>query len=429
VEPEPLPEQAAALVAPGGGGYRGLFRRNPGFAKLYIAQLVSFGGDWFASVAILTLVLKKTGSPTLTALVIAAQTLPFAICSPFAGVIVDRIDRKTVMISADVVRCLLAIGFLAGQTREMIWILFVCEVFISAASAFFEPASSAAVPNLVEKRDLALANVLIGSAWGTMLVVGAGLGGLVAATLGRTAAFIGDSASFAISAALLLSIRRGFHETAPDPNRRVSIGDDVRETIAFARKEKRVLALLVVKGGFGISLGIIGLIAIFAVDVFHGGEGTVGLLMSARGVGAVTGPFLARRWTGGRLDRLFSALSVAGVVFALGYGLFALAPSVWLAAIGAGVAHIGGGSMWTLSTYGLQRLTPDRIRGRVFAFDYGFVTLTIAGSVVLAGVAAEHFGPRRSAFTIAGLSLVLTVAWTFWRRRVLRVSAATAPEA
>jgi MFS family permease len=429
VEPEPLPERAAALAAPRGGGYRGLFRRNPGFGKLYVAQLVSFGGDWFASVALLTLVLKKTGSPTLAALVIAAQTLPFAICSPFAGVIVDRIDRRTVMISADLIRCLLAIGFLAGQTREMIWILFVCEVFISAASAFFEPASSAAVPNLVEKRDLAQANVLIGSAWGTMLVVGAALGGLVATTLGSAAAFIGDSASFAISASLLLTIRRGFHETAPDPNRGVSIGDDVRETVVFARREKRVLALLVVKGGFGISLGIIGLIAIFAVDVFHGGEGTVGLLMSARGVGALLGPFLARRWTGGRVDRLFSALSVAGVVFALGYGLFALAPSVWLAAIGAGVAHVGGGSMWTLSTYGLQRLTPDHIRGRVFAFDYGLVTLTIAGSVVLAGVAAEHFGPRRSAFTIAAVSLVLTVAWTLWRRRLLRASPAKAPEA
>ena len=414
---------------PGTGGYRGLFRRNPGFAKLYAAQLVSFGGDWFASVALLTLVLKKTGSPTLAALVIAAQTLPFALCSPFAGVIVDRIDRKTVMISADVVRCMLALGFLAGQTREMIWILFVCEIFISAASAFFEPASAAAVPNLVSKRDLALANVLIGSAWGTMLVVGAGLGGLVAGTLGNAAAFICDSASFAISALLLLSIRRGFHETAPDPNRGVSIGDDVRETIAFARKERRVLALLVVKGGFGISLGIIGLISIFAVDIFHGGAGIVGLLMSARGVGALAGPFLARRWTRGRVDRLFSALSVAGVVFALGYGLFALAPNVWVAAVGAGVAHIGGGSMWTLSTYGLQRFTPDHIRGRVFSFDYGFVTLTIAGSVALAGVAATHFGPRPAAFTIASLSLLLTVAWTFWRRRLLRGLTATATEA
>lgn len=429
MEPEPLPEQAAALAAPGTGGYRGLFKRNPDFAKLYAAQLVSFGGDWFASVALLTLVLKKTGSPTLAALVIAAQTLPFALCSPFAGVVVDRIDRKTVMISADVIRTFLAIGFLAGQTREMIWILFVCEIFISAASAFFEPASSAAVPNLVEKRDLALANVLIGSAWGTMLVVGAGLGGLVQATLGNAASFIADSATFAISALLLLSIRRRFHETAPDPNRGVSIGDDVRETVAFARKERRVLALLVVKGGFGLALGVIGLISIFAIDVFHGGGGTVGLLMSARGVGALAGPFLARRWTGGRVDRLFSALSVAGVVFALGYGLFALAPSVWVAAVGAGVAHIGGGSMWTLSTYGLQRFTPDHIRGRVFSFDYGFVTLTIAGSVALAGVAATHFGPRPAAFTIASLSLLLTVAWTFWRRRLLRGMTVTATEA
>jgi len=397
-----------------------LFRRNPDFGRLYVAQLISFGGDWFASVAVLTLVLKTTGSPTLAALVIAAQTLPFAIVSPFAGVIVDRIDRKAVMISADVIRTLLALGFLAGQIRSMIWVLFVCEVFISAVSAFFEPASSAALPNLVAKRDLARANVLMGSAWGTMLVVGAALGGLVAATLGNAAAFIGDAASFAISASLLLTIHGSFHETAPDPNRSVSIRADVRETVAFARKERRVLALLVVKAGFGISAGVIGLISIFAVKVFHGGAGTIGLLMSARGLGALTGPFIARRWTGGRVDRLFTALSVAGVIFAIGYGLFAIAPTVWLAAAGACVAHVGGGSSWTLSTYGLQRFTPDHIRGRVFSFDYGLVTLTIAASVFFAGLAASRVGPRVVMFGIAVLSLALALAWTLWRRRLLR---------
>jgi len=73
-------------------------------------------------------VLSKTGSATLAALVIAAQTLPFAIASPFAGVVVDRIDRKSVMITADVVRAMLAVGFIAGQTRATIWVLFVCEI-------------------------------------------------------------------------------------------------------------------------------------------------------------------------------------------------------------------------------------------------------------------------------------------------------------
>ena len=435
VEPEPLPEHAAALVASEDARPGGLFRRNPDFTKLYAAQLVSFGGDWFATVALLALVNEVTGSATLAALVIAAQTLPFAIVSPFAGVIVDRIDRKALMITADVLRACLALGFLLAQSKETIWIVFVCEALLSAVSAFFEPASSAALPNLVAKRDLARANVYMGSAWGTMLVVGAALGGLVAARFGNAAAFMGDAASFAISGVLLVSIRGRFRETEPHRGRSVSIREDIGETISFARRERRVLALLVVKGGFGVSAGVIGLISVFAYDVFHGGGATIGFLMAGRGLGALTGPFLFRRWARGRDERLFTGLSLAGLIFGVGYLLFALAPSSWVAGVGACIAHIGGGSTWTLSTYGLQRYTPDAIRGRVFSFDYGLVTLTIAGSVILAGVAAERFGPRPVAVGIAAVALGWAAVWTLWRRRLFRgglsgdAPGATAPRA
>jgi MFS family permease len=176
----------------------------------------------------------------------------------------------------------------------------------------------------------------------------------------------------------------------------------------------------VVKGGFGLAIGVVGLISVFAYDVFHGGVGTIGFLMSARGLGALTGPFIFRRWTRGHNDRLFTGLSLAGVVFAGGYALFAVAPAVWIAAIGAAFAHLGGGAWWTLSTYGLQRFTPDAIRGRVFSFDYGLVTFTIGASVFFAGVAADHIDPRIVAGSIAGIALLWSAIWTLWRRRLFR---------
>ena len=415
LHPQPPPAEARA-----GGGTIGLFRRNPDFTKLYAAQLISFGGDWFTSVALLSLVLETTGSATLAGLVLAAQTLPFAIVSPFAGVVVDRFDRKSVMISADVIRAFLALGLLAARSEETIWIAFVLLVFISGFSAFFEPASSAAMPNVVGKADLARANVLMGSAWGTMLVVGAALGGVVSSTLGNDAAFIADAASFGVSGMLLLRVRTSFHETRPSRDHHVSIAADVRETVRFARRERHVLALLTVKAGFGLSAGVIGLIAVFAVKVFEGGDATIGLLMSARGAGALTGPFLFRRWARGRDDRLFLGLTIAGLIFGAGYALFAIAPTVWLAAVGACIAHIGGGSTWTLSTYGLQRWTPDAIRGRVFSFDYGLVTLTIAGSVFVAGMMADRMNPRVVALGIAGVAITWVLGWTVWRRRLFR---------
>jgi MFS family permease len=420
VDPELHPQPPPAEAARAGGGTLGLFRRNPDFTKLYAAQLISFGGDWFTSVALLSLVLETTGSATLAGLVLAAQTLPFAIVSPFAGVIVDRFDRKSVMISADVIRAFLALGLLAARSEETIWIAFVLLVFLSGFSAFFEPASSAAMPNVVGKEDLARANVLMGSAWGTMLVVGAALGGLVSSTLGNDAAFIADAASFSVSAMLLLRVRTSFHETEPRRGHQVSIAADVRETVRFARRERHVLALLTVKAGFGLSAGVIGLIAVFAVKVFKGGDATIGLLMSARGAGALTGPFLFRRWARDRDDRLFLGLTIAGLIFGAGYALFAIAPTVWLAAVGACIAHIGGGSTWTLSTYGLQRWTPDAIRGRVFSFDYGLVTLTIAGSVFAAGLMADRVNPRAVALGISGVAITWVLGWTVWRRRLFR---------
>ncbi len=427
MDPEHFPEQSAALGSPERARAPGLFRRNPDFAKLYFAQLVSFGGDWFADVALLALVLRETHSATLAALVFVAHTVPFAIVSPFAGVIVDRIDRKMIMVSADLIRTALAVGLVFFQSESTIWVLLLLLSLLSAVSAFFEPASSAALPNLVSREDLARANVLMGSAWGTMLVVGAALGGLVAAVFGETAAFIGDALTFAISASLLLSIRGRFHETDPVRDHGVTIGEDIRETVSFARREHRVLALLVVKGGFGIAAGAIGLVSVFAVDVFHGGPGTIGLLMSARGLGALTGPFIFRRWTRGRDDRLFTGLSIAGVIFAIGYGIFSISPTAALAGVGACVAHVGGGATWTLSTYGLQRFTPDAIRGRVFAFDYGFVTMTIGASIFFAGLAADHVDPRIVMAVVATVAFAWAMGWTVWRRRLL--SGVTAPSA
>jgi MFS family permease len=423
VDTEPRPTPPADAGVGSVGGTLALLRRNPDFTRLYSAQLISFGGDWFTSVALLSLVLEITGSATLAGLVVAAQTLPFALASPFAGVVVDRIDRKTVMIAADVIRAVLALGLLAARSEETIWIAFVILILVSAVSAFFEPASSAALPNVVGKGDLARANVLMGSAWGTMLVVGAALGGLVSSTLGNDAAFIGDAASFGLSAMLLLRVRASFHEKPPDRTAAITIVEDVRETVRFARREKHVLALLAVKAGFGLSAGVIGLIAVFAVKVFDGGDATIGMLMSARGVGAVTGPFIFRRWARGRDERLFLGLTFAGLIFGSGYVLFAVAPAAWVAAIGTCIAHAGGGSIWTLSTYGLQRWTPDAIRGRVFSFDYGLVTLTIAASVFIAGFAADSIDPRLVALGISGVAIIWISAWTVWRRKLLRIKA------
>lgn len=396
-----------------------LLRRNRAFARLYAAQLVSFGGDWFTTVALVGLVNALTGSAVLVALILAAQTVPFALFSPVGGYLADRFDRRKLMVAADLIRAALALGYLLVDEPGEVWIAFVIVAMIGALGAVFEPASSAAVPNLVEPEDLPAANVLVGSAWGAMLAVGGGLGGIVAASLGRDAAFLGDAGSFLLSALLLVRIRRRFAEPREDGAPSPGLVESIAETTRYARADHRVLALLAVKAGFGLSVGVIGLLPLFALEIYEAGDAGTGLLFAVRGVGALVGPFLVRRMTS-ELRPLFLAIGVSFALYGVGYGVFPLVSSLALAAPWVFLAHLGGGAQWTLSTYGLQRIVPDRLRGRIFAFDYGLVTLTVAVSLTLTGWAADHFDIRTVMLGLASVSFLWALSWTTLTRGLRR---------
>ena len=367
-------------------------------------------GDWFATVAILGRVHDLTGgSASLVTLVIVTQMLSIALFSPIGGYLSDRLDRKRLMIAADVIRAALALGYLLVDTPNEVWLAFVLTAGIGALVAVFEPTTNAALPNLVDPEDLAPANVLMGAAWGTMLAVGGALGGIVAATLGREAAIVGDALSFVISALLIIGIRRPFSEERLHAHS--SLRDAVVETMRYARRDRRVFALLSVKGGFGLAGGVIGLLALLSLTVFDAGDRGTGILYAARGVGALVGPFLVRRFTGD-LRGVFGAIGVSFLVFGLSYGMVPFVGSLALAAICVMAAHLGGGAQWTLSTYGLQRIVPDRIRGRVFSFDFGLVTLTMSASILIGGWIAEAAGVRVAIGGLAAAATLWAVVWS-----------------
>src|SRR3990172_2688456 len=102
--------------------YLALLRRNPDFARLYAAQLTSFAGDWFATVALLGLALEVSGSAALASLVLVLQTGGFAAAAPFAGILADRLDRRRLMVAADVARVPVALGFLVARDADTLWI-------------------------------------------------------------------------------------------------------------------------------------------------------------------------------------------------------------------------------------------------------------------------------------------------------------------
>jgi MFS family permease len=413
-----LRDSAPTIRRTGIRGSVSLLRRNPDFRRLYAAQLISFGGDWFLLVALYGLVLDATGSPVMASLVLVSELIPFFLMSPIAGHLADRLNRQHLMVGADLARTVLCLGFLLIHGRSLIWLAFVLQATIAVFNALFEPTSEAAIPNLVDREDLPLANTLMGSAWGTMLAVGAALGGAVAVVFGRQAAFVGDAVSFALSAVLLIRVRRPFSEERSEE--RIGLIEATAQTVRYARRDRRVLALIAVKGGFGLAGGVLVLLPVFATKVFHQGDVGIGLLYGARGVGALIGPFIGRRIAGTTQRGLFVAIGLALFGFGLCYGAFALMPVLALAALCSMAAHLGGGAQWTLSTYGLQVLVPDRIRGRVFSFDFALVTLSITLSNLLAGWAAEAFGPRLAMAGFGGVGLVFAICWSWATTRLRR---------
>jgi MFS family permease len=394
-----------------------VFRRNPDFARLFAGQVVSFGGDWFLTVALLDLVLDLTDSGFMAALLLVCQTLPAFLLAPYAGTVVDRVNRQRLMIGVNLFAAVMALLPLLARSQATLPFAFLGVIGISCGMAFFSPASQAALPNVVRPSDLVRANVLMSAVWGTMLAVGAALGGAVTAALGRNAAFLVDCASFVIAAGLLWSIRSPF-QTAVG-RRAESFRAAMGEAARYARQHRPVLALLTSKGGYGLSTGVLVLLSVFAKEVFDAGAIGIGLFFAFRGIGALMGPFLMRR-LGGTDAGIFSLIGLGIIAHGIGYSLFAIAPLFSLALLFVLAAHVGGGGSWAMSTYGLQRLTPDELRGRIFSADFGFYTLTTTFSSLAAGLLADTLGPRPTALLLGGLALAWGVFWTLWTRDVWR---------
>jgi MFS family permease len=395
--------------------YWRLLRHNRDFRLLYFATLISLGGDWFLTVALLDLVLQLTGSATLASLILLCQTLPVFLFTPHAGHVIDRMDRRKLMIGVDLLRAVACLLPLFARTPALLPFAYAGVILIAIGSAYFEPASQAALPNIVSAEELGPANVLMASTWGTMLTVGAALGGAATMLLGRDASFVFDAFSFLGSAWLLWRMRGRFSEERGQ-HAKPPLLESMRETFRYAKGQPRVLGLLTVKGGYGLGAGVVAMLSVFGREVFQAGAFGIGLLFAARGVGALFGPILLR----GVIrtdDARYRAIAFCLLSFGAGYAALALSKTLAVGLIAIAFAHLGGGASWQISTYGLQREVPDFIRGRVFSADYGFVTLTMAISSLASGLASDRFGPTAATLGLASVCILFGFVWTAstWR--------------
>ncbi len=390
-------------------------------------------GDWLNVVALFSLLLELTGKSESVALVLVMRLLPAFFVGPLAGVLADRISRRAILITCDLLRAALVLCLLLVRRPEHAPIAYAVMGAHSLATAFFDPAQAATFPNLVPPEDLPLAATLENSLWSVALAVGAAAGGAVVALAGRDAAFILDSLSFVGSALLLRGLPVGRARMDRDQVEELEEGRgplaggfanllglaDLREGFRYMGSHASVLALLVVKSCFGLTLGgVLVLLAYFGEKVFSAGGGAgIATLWTARGLGSLCGPLFAFGLAGASQGAMRRNILIAQLAILGGYLAFAAAPSLWPAALALAVANAGGSLLWTSGSTLLSQMVPDRVRGRVAAAEMGGMTLAMSASTLVTGKLLDAgLAPRALMNGCALVGLLPIAVWMFAKR-------------
>lgn len=378
---------------------------NRAFRRLWAAGLLSTLGTQVSRIGLVLFLFQKTDSVPGLALLIVLETLPGALAAPVAGAIIDRLDRRALMIGADLARALCLLAVLANPTVETIYLM---AALGSIASAFFQPAERALLPQLVTAGELPRANGLVESTGNLVLIVGPLAGAELFLRVGIGPTLVVDAVSFVVSAVLVLGVGAAARRVAGATARRAldteraSPLTDLREGWSYLVHHRLVLHLVLL---FFVSLLCVGLwlpLAPFFIREFLGGsQRLLGVQTAAFGAGGVLGGLAAPRLVA-RLGK-GTALSLAFLAEGLAMTLYALVPD---ARASVAIIFVWGVvvSVVVVPFYSiLQTVVDERFRGRVFSVLKQSENLALLAAMGLA-VALQRVLASHWIFCAAGLA-------------------------
>jgi MFS family permease len=343
-------------------------------------------GDRLAMIALTWLVYSATNSAFSTGVTLALYTLPYVVFGTFAGVIIDRFNKRMVMVAADVVRAglVLSVPFLAGRWLPAVYLL---SFATSSLAVLFDPCKLAILPDLVPATKLLRANSLLASGESLTEVAGYATAGFIVYYVGSRGAFTVDSASFAVSALAL-----GLMSYRP-ARRRVSryttrgIGREAAEGMGYLLRSRGLTAITVLLMGAAVGLGAsYPLVFLFAVRTVGGGAWSFGLMESAIAVGFLIGA-AAMAWRGDRVPKglaITLGVGVLGACIAV-LGAVTSLPAALVALAFAGAAN--SVAVISINTYFQQTVREDllgRVLGVRFALTQGVYALSVLAAAALA---------------------------------------------
>ncbi|MGF1503793.1 MAG: MFS transporter [Anaerolineae bacterium] len=392
-----------------------MLRARPGYRNLWLAYAVSLFGDWFNTIAVLTIVKRYTEAEQAVRLHLIARIQPPFVIGPVAGVIADRFDRRLVLFATNVLRAFIVLGILFVNSPERVWLLYVLSIAQFVVSAFFEPAQAAILPDLVEPGEVVPANTLIIATWSAMLALGAAAGGVFAAVFGANTALVIDAVTFGGAALLVILIQRDSRPQPTDVSTQASGWQDFVDGLAYLAARPRIAMIAAVKALSQIGSVDI-MVAVYAEQIFRLGDDgalSLGLMLGAVGTGAVLGPLIADALGESTVRKLQIAIAVGFVLLPIGWLGFGLAPNLPLAMVALVLRGAGGSLNWTYSSALLQINVPGRYLGRVFSIDFGIFTLVLSFSTWLTGYILDvsELAPRGLVVLLAVASIPSLLVW------------------
>jgi MFS family permease len=394
---------------------RALRHRN--YRLFFGGQSVSLIGTWVTRVSTSWLVFRLTGSELLLGVVAFAGQIPLLVLAPFGGVLGDRFDRRKILVVTQVLSAAqsLVLAVLAITGRITVAQVIVLQVIQGIINAFDTPARQAFVVEMVESaEDLPNAIALNSSMFNASRIIGPTIAGILIAAFGEAWCFLLDGISYVAVIFSLVAMRFAARAT---PKKETHMLDElntgVRYVLGFAPVSALLLQVTLVSV-LGMPYAV--LMPAIASRILHGGPHTLGILMTASGVGALLGTvYLAARHTVLGLGKV--------IVFAttmLSVGLIAFSFSQTLLLSVAVLPLVGAGMMLQSASANtiLQTVVDEKLRGRVMAFYTMAVLGTQPLGSLLAGAMAEHIGTQHT-ILIGAIACLLGGAWFALRRRKL----------
>lgn len=375
-------------------------RDEPQFRLLFAGQALSIVGDRITFVVLPFAVLAAGGGLGDVGLVVAAQTVPFALFALFAGVWADRGSRRAIMVISDAVRmaCQAAAGVLLITGVAEPWHLALLAFPYGAADAFFAPAMTGLMQQVVSRRNLQGANALRGFVESGSMVLGPAVGGILVATVGAGTALLVDAATFAVSVAFLLGLRPAPVDATDEPEEPGMLAG-LRGGLAEVRSRPWIAWFLGALGTYHLVVlpAVFVLGPVLAAREFGGAEAW-GVIVAAFGVGSVVGNLLLMRWRPARPIRWAVLLLIGASCQAAILGAPIPVAAIALLEAVTGVCVAGSFVLWDTS---LQEHVAPRVISRVSSMDYFLSVGTLSIGTVVAGTVAEAVGLRPTMFAMS----------------------------